>query len=145
VIRVVEIDGIFGLLLLALWIYCIFDVVTTDDSLIRNLPKLVWLVIVVILPDIGSIIWLIAGRPHGASFRPGDTSYGSPRRAVGPEDRPDFTPLARERDERAELRMREEQLRRREEDLRRRELAAGVADDDPPAPPASLPPAPPED
>lgn len=136
----VEIDGIFGLLLLALWIYCIFDVVTTDESLIRNLPKLIWLVIVVILPDIGSIIWLIAGRPHGASFRPGDTGYGYSRRPVGPEDRADFSPLARGRDELAELRMREEQLRRREEDVRRREIAAGIADDDPPPPPESLPP-----
>ncbi|MDQ6928162.1 MAG: PLD nuclease N-terminal domain-containing protein [Actinomycetota bacterium] len=133
----VEIDGIFGLLLLALWIYCIFDVITTDESLIRNLPKLLWLMIVVVLPDIGSIIWLVAGRPHGASFRPGDTSYGAPaRRAVGPEDRADFTPLSRERDERdrAELRVREEQLRRREEEVRRRELAAGIGDEDPPPP-----------
>jgi len=139
---VVEIDGIFGLVLLALWIYCIFDVVTTDESLIRNLPKLLWLLIVVVLPDIGSIIWLVAGRPHGASFRPGDTGYGPSRRTVGPEDRSDFSPLVRERDERAELRMREEQLRRREEELRRRELAAGLAggDSPPPPPPPPVPP-----
>ncbi|HEX8770877.1 MAG TPA: PLD nuclease N-terminal domain-containing protein [Acidimicrobiales bacterium] len=140
----VVLDGTFGLLLLALWIYCIFDVVTTDESLIRSLPKLVWLAIVVILPDVGSIIWLLAGRPHAAGFRPGDTGYGPARRPLGPEDRSDFSPLARERDERAEFRMREEQLRRREEDLRRRELAAGIAGDDPP-PPKPLPPVSPED
>ncbi len=138
----VEIDGIFGLLLLGLWIYCIFDVVTTDESLIRNLPKMAWLVIVVILPDIGSIIWLIAGRPHGVSLRPGDTGHGHSRRPVGPEDRADFSPLARQRDGLAELRMREEQLRRREEEVRRRELAAGLGDDPPPAP---KPPPPSED
>jgi hypothetical protein len=128
-------DEFFGFVLLALWIYCIFDVVTTDDSLVRNLPKLMWLVIVVILPDIGSVIWLVAGRPHGASFRTGDTGYGhQSRRPMGPEDRSDYSPLVRERDEWAELRMREEQLRRREEELRRRELAAGVAPEDPPPP-----------
>ena len=116
--------------LLALWIYCIFDVITTDDSLIRNLPKLVWVAIVLLLPDIGSIAWLVAGRPQRASFRiaGGPASYGPAREAVRrPEDGPRFDDLdgmsevIREREERSRLRMWEEQLRRREEELRKRE------------------------
>ncbi len=58
-------DGAVGLALLALWIYCIFDVITTDEARIRNLPKLTWLFLVVLLSDVGSIAWLIAGRPQG--------------------------------------------------------------------------------
>ena len=135
-----EVDGVVALVLLGLWIYCIFDVVTTDESLCRNLPKHVWLLIVFFLPDIGSIIWLVAGRPERASFRIGDTSYRPERRPVGLEDRPDFgvdlsklsTPV-REREEQAQMRLREEQLRRREEELRRREQALG-READPPAP-----------
>src|SRR5438477_11465010 len=56
-----EVDGVVALVLLGLWIYCIFDVVTTDESFCRNLPKMVWLFIVFFVPDIGSIIWLVAG------------------------------------------------------------------------------------
>ncbi len=130
------VDGVLGLALLGLWIYCILDVVTTDEALVRHLPKFVWLLIVIFLPDIGSIVWLVAGRPERASFRIGDTG-ARPRRFVAPEDRPGFgvdldslSLPVREREEQAQLRMREEQLRRREEELRRREEA--LRRDDPP-------------
>ena len=130
-------DGAFGFALLGLWLYCIVDVVTTDESLIRNLPKMVWLLIVVFLPDIGSIVWLIAGRPPRASFRIGDTGArpapAGNRRSLGPEDRPNFgvdldslSPIVREREEQAQLRLREEQLRRREEELARKEREADL-------------------
>lgn len=56
-------DGAVGLLLLGLWLFCIIDVITTPDGAQRNLPKLVWLLIVLLLADIGSIAWLVAGRP----------------------------------------------------------------------------------
>jgi hypothetical protein len=55
-------DGGLALLALAVWIFCIIDVITTPEPQIRNLPKVVWLLIVIILSDIGSIAWLVAGR-----------------------------------------------------------------------------------
>lgn len=57
-------DGALGLLVLGLWIFCLVDVMLSAESECRNLPKLVWLLIVVFLPDIGSILWLVAGRPR---------------------------------------------------------------------------------
>jgi hypothetical protein len=45
-----------------LWLFCLIDVITTDESNMRNLPKLVWVPIVLFLFDIGSILWLVAGR-----------------------------------------------------------------------------------
>jgi Phospholipase_D-nuclease N-terminal len=91
--------GIVGILLLGLWIYCIFDVIASDQATIRNLPKGMWLVIVLILPDIGSIAWLLLGRPEKAGWRPGDPSIRFPRpRAVGPEDRSDFIARMEARD-----------------------------------------------
>jgi hypothetical protein len=57
-------DGVAGLAILALWLFCVIDVITTDESLVRNLPKMAWVFIVVFLFDIGAIIWLIAGRPQ---------------------------------------------------------------------------------
>lgn|GEM_PF-318070 len=126
-------DGALGLALLGLWLYCIVDVITTDEALMRNLPKMVWLLVVLFLPDIGSLIWLIAGRPPSASFRIGDSGYrpAPSRRPVGPEDKPNFgvdldslSPIVREREEQAQMRLREEQLRRREEELARKEREA---------------------
>jgi hypothetical protein len=126
-------DGLVGVFLLGLWIYCIFDVITTDDALIRNLPKLLWLMLVLFLPDIGAIAWLVLGRPPRASFRIGGADSYRPARparpaiARAPEDGPRFDDLegmseiVREREERSRLRMWEEQLRRREEELRKRE------------------------
>ncbi|MGH8972973.1 MAG: PLDc N-terminal domain-containing protein [Acidimicrobiia bacterium] len=111
--------GFVPLVLLALWAYCIFDVIASDEALIRNLPKTMWLIIVIFLPDVGSLAWLALGRPLYAGWRPGDTSSRRPpRRVLGPEDRADF-PVREDPEDR--LRAWEENLRRREEELRRRE------------------------
>ena len=120
--------GVVPIILLALWVYCILDVIATDDVLVRNLSKGVWLLIVIFLPDIGSLAWLLLGRPLYAGWRPGDTARRTPKRVIGPEDRDDFPsgphrpppPRPIESHEN-ELAAWEEQLRRREEELRRRE------------------------
>ena len=113
------VGGLFSLAFLVLWIYCIVDVISTDESLIRNLPKLVWLLIVIFVPTVGSIVWLLLGRPERAGFRPGDTTYRGAPRPLGPEDSPEFMSSVEDRAER--LRRWEEDLKRREDDLKRRE------------------------
>ena len=115
-------DGALGILFLALWVYCIIDVISTDEVLVQHLPKMVWLIIVIILPDIGSIIWLVLGRPYGQGLRPGGLRGrpAPPRRSrpIGPEDSPDFiSKLDSAQAER--LKSWEEDLARREEELRR--------------------------
>lgn len=57
-------DGLAGLVVLGLWIFCVIDVITTDEALVRNLPKMAWVFIVLFLFDIGAIVWLVAGRPQ---------------------------------------------------------------------------------
>jgi hypothetical protein len=82
---------------------------------------------VIVLPTVGSVAWLLLGRPEGAGLRPGDTStYRAPggTRAprlgsapMAPDDDPAF--LARLDDETRRLRAWEEDLKRREDELRR--------------------------
>ena len=112
-------DGVVALALLVLWIFCILDVISTEDVLCRNLPKYFWLLIVIILPDIGSIAWLLLGRPVGAGFRLGSQVgvYRPQKRAIGPEDSPDFLASM----ERKRLESWEQELKRREEELRRKQ------------------------
>jgi len=112
-------DGILGLALLGLWIFCILDVISTDDVLCRSLPKMIWLLLVIFLPDVGSIAWLLLGRPVGAGFRLGSQVgvHRPQRRAIGPEDSPEFIASM----ERKRLEGWEADLKRREDELRRRQ------------------------
>jgi len=68
---VLYLDGVAGLVVLALWLYCILDVITTDEAQMRNLPKMAWVLIVIFLVEIGAIAWLIAGRPQARRTSPG--------------------------------------------------------------------------
>ena len=133
---VIEFGGLVGLLLLAFWIWAILDVIATDSGLCRNLPKGVWLILVLLLPDIGSLAWILLGRPEKAAWRPGSTDFAARRRPIAYEDQPHFdaTPeivtdrrsqeLDRRLDEwEAEQRAKKVDLDRREAELREREIA----------------------
>lgn len=110
-------SGLIGFLLFAVWIYCIFDVIATDNSLVRNLPKLVWLLIVAFIPTIGAVAWLALGRPLYAGWRPGDTRVRGAPAVRGPEDLPGFSP--RPTDQSRDLQAWEDDLLRRERGLKR--------------------------
>ena len=96
-------DGVFGLVAFGVWIFCIIDVITQPEAGIRNLPKLVWLLIVVLLADIGSIAWLVAGRPWTSVPRIAAPAP-PPARATNPDDDEAFL---------AQLAARAEEQRRR--------------------------------
>jgi hypothetical protein len=85
-----EAEGLIALLLLFFWIWALFDSISTDASLCRNLPKGVWILLVIVLFDIGALAWLLLGRPQKAGWRPGSTDYSKPSRAAGPEDHPSY-------------------------------------------------------
>lgn len=103
------VDGVFGFLLLAFWIFCIIDVITTDESQCRNLQKGVWVLIVLLFVEIGGIVWLIAGRPQNRSANAampyrgnlGFPEYERPGRssATNPDDDAEFLRQCRERAE----------------------------------------------
>ena len=47
-----------------LMIYCLIEAISTDESVVRNLPKFAWVLLILFFPLVGSIAWLIAGRPQ---------------------------------------------------------------------------------
>ena len=53
---------VIGLLTGALFIFALVDLILSDSSQIRHLPKLTWLFVIILLPLIGSIIWIAIGK-----------------------------------------------------------------------------------
>jgi len=92
-------EGVVLFLLLGFWIWALFDCISTDSARCRNLPKGVWLFLVLLLPAIGSLSWLLLGRPENAPWRPGSTDYAAPRRPIAIEDHPGYsaTPVVTDR------------------------------------------------
>ena len=141
----IRILGPGGILLLALLIYTVLDIIATDDILIRNLPKITWLIITIIIPIAGIVAWFALGRPIGAGLSPGSTTRAPTRSWMdpevrerrppprGPEDRDDFRPASGSvgpSGEAAETdAARERRLQEWEAELKRREEALGDEDD----------------
>ena len=111
----------------ALAVYCLVECVQTDRRLVRYLPKLMWFFLILI-PVIGPVAWLLAGRPRASrpGPRPGSgrgsrpTPPPRPAAPVAPDDDPAF--LA-QLDEQRRLDAWDSEARRRRE--------TGDKDDDP--------------
>ena len=111
-----------GLLVIAgliFWLWALFDAATATAGHVRFLPKLLWLLIIVIFMEFGALAWVLLGRPRdvaatqpsgvapaahepapGSVFgafgqrtgrQPGPSRPGqSKARPIGPDDDPDF-------------------------------------------------------
>jgi len=114
-------SGALAVVELVLLVYCVLNVITTPEAEVRNLPKLLWLLLVVVLPIVGGIAWLVAGRPQG----PRSSLPYKGNRGVPPEpDRPGRATAVSPDDDEAflrSLRERAEQQRRAQAERRERE------------------------
>jgi hypothetical protein len=137
---------------LVLAIYAIIDCLQTPARELRGLPRVAWLVLILLFPVIGSVVWLFIGRARGGAERPliawptgpgsGAAAQQQPaRRMVAPDDDPEFlSQLGRSnREHDALLERWEEDLRRREADLRDDGKPASDAPPDESGPQASGP------
>jgi hypothetical protein len=79
---------LFSLLVIALMIGALIDIITRDNVLVKHLPKMVWIIIVILLPLIGSLLWFAIGREYG------DAGISIPRmrRAERPTAQTDVRP-----------------------------------------------------
>lgn len=110
---------------IALVVIALIDCLSSDESDIRALPKVIWVFIILLFSPIGPIVWLVAGRPKAATRGRGLPGAGfpeaqRPRRPVAPDDNPEFLKgLDKQRhDDEALLKQWEADLRRREDELR---------------------------
>ncbi|MEV0806555.1 PLD nuclease N-terminal domain-containing protein [Micromonospora sp. NPDC050200] len=112
---------------IVLAVCALISCLSADEGDIRALPRIAWVLIILLFPLVGSIAWFLAGRT-ATPPRPG-TAAPAPakpnqRRPVAPDDDPQFLESIAERSRRDDeelFRRWEEDLRRREDDLRHRE------------------------
>ncbi|RBM17888.1 PLD nuclease N-terminal domain-containing protein [Streptomyces sp. PT12] len=124
---------------LALVIYALVDCITSDDEDIKHLPKLVWILLIVLGWVVGPVAWILVGRNRGAPRVGGFGRRGAGGGWVAPDDNPEFLrslgdDRAREESRREEQEKDKELLESWEEDLRRREeeMRRGEGEDDTP-------------
>jgi hypothetical protein len=120
---VLKLYALFGIVAFCLFVYSLVDIIQSSEGEIRHLPKLWWLLLVLFFPFVGSIAWLVAGRPDRGPRRasayerraPEFPEYDRPGRAaaVDPERDEEFLRQVRAR---AEEQRRRHELQRRERD-----------------------------
>jgi len=67
VFKLYAVMSVIGFVLL---VFCVIDIIGTPAHRARNLPKLWWLILVLLFPLVGSIAWLAAGRPQKTARPP---------------------------------------------------------------------------
>lgn len=99
--------GLITLLTIALWVYAFFDALTSPAADVRNLPKILWLIVIVLFTPVGPLLWLFLGRPRETivpepeattaqttsleHLDPSDFHQASDRdQPLGPDDDPEF-------------------------------------------------------
>ncbi|GAA1221250.1 PLDc N-terminal domain-containing protein [Rhodoglobus aureus] len=96
--------------LVAVDVFAVVDVILIDRSRVRAMPKVLWVLVILLLPVIGVVLWFMLGKARSAGV--GRT------RTVAPDDDPDFLRKMRVKEEQ------DERIRRLEQEL------ADLDDDD---------------
>ncbi|MFD5215876.1 PLDc N-terminal domain-containing protein [Microbacterium sp. NPDC058345] len=89
------------LVTLALTVFSLVDIIRRDDSQVKHMPKFVWLLLVVLLPLIGSVLWFAIGREYPEN---GIQLGRAPRQRTAPSPQPAAPPV------RVDTRSTEEQI-----------------------------------
>jgi len=81
----------FSALVLILMIVALADMITMDPSRVKHLPKMAWIIIVILIPFAGGLLWFLVGRQYAApsersgSGMSGGWSTRQPTRSAGPD------------------------------------------------------------
>lgn len=81
---------LIGLAIVAFWLYTLFDVITTPEEEARNVPKALWVVVVLLIPVVGGAFWLLYGRQNEEREIRSTARTARPGPPKGPDDDPEF-------------------------------------------------------
>ncbi len=94
---------LFAVAAVVLDLFAVIDVVLIDNRRVRAFPKVFWVIIILVVPFVGAILWFLVGRDWGAR--------GGDRRTIAPDDDPAFLrDLSRDEEQDARIRRLEQEL-----------------------------------
>ncbi|MCA4133131.1 PLDc N-terminal domain-containing protein [Arthrobacter sp. M4] len=99
---------------LVFYVYGLVDVIRTDRGATRGISKPAWIVVLVVLPLLGAILWFAFGKPY-ARFTPAPRTYSHP---TAPDDDPEFL---RNLEQRRRNQAEAERLRKLQQELKEKE------------------------
>lgn len=126
-LAVIKVELLLGVLVFCVWVYTLVEVIGTPEAVMRTLPKVAWVVVVILFPLLGSAGWFVLGRPEGRSRRvagpyertaPAFPEYDRPGRAAAADPSKDEAFLE-------QVRARAEEQRKRYEAQKKREQQEG--------------------
>ncbi|MCW2830258.1 MAG: hypothetical protein JWP31_950 [Aeromicrobium sp.] len=74
---------------IVLFVYAVFDLIATPKAQVKLLPKLLWLLILVV-PFVGPLLWMFWGHVRAAPPKPRSSGWSPPPGPRGPDDDPDY-------------------------------------------------------
>ena len=79
---------LLSVLVLGATIFAVIDVLTSDQSQVRYLDRIIWVILIVLVPIVGVVVWFAIGKDRSASG--GVVGRGGPAERTEPSsfDRP---------------------------------------------------------
>ncbi|MFF1571498.1 PLDc N-terminal domain-containing protein [Leifsonia sp. NPDC058292] len=94
---------VLGVAAAVFYIYSVADCALFERSRVRGLPKPVWLLVIILFPVIGGVLWFLVGRGRRRSE--------GVRRTTAPDDDPEFLKrLGTDREQEERIRQLEKEL-----------------------------------
>jgi hypothetical protein len=82
----IDLGGPLFIGFLLFWLWALYDVITVEPAKVRNLPKVLWIGVVILLFALGATLWVLLGRPpRPARATNHPQTPRRPRRAAVPE------------------------------------------------------------
>jgi len=101
---------VLGGVILAFTIFSLIDLAMTEKNRVRALNKPLWVLLILVLPAIGGILWLVLGKTRGG---------GAPAKSMAPDDDPTFlSGLGRDREQDERIRRLEQELSELDDDTK---------------------------
>ena len=74
------------IVVLVVFVYGLIDLIRTDARSVKGISKPAWIVVQIVLPVLGALLWFLIGRPRTSPAAP-PASYRHP---TAPDDDPEF-------------------------------------------------------
>ncbi|MEC5184091.1 hypothetical protein RCH12_001550 [Cryobacterium sp. MP_3.1] len=118
--------ALFSAVLLVLIVAALVDIITRQDGQVKHLPKVLWVMLVIFLPVIGSLLWFAIGREYPAPAA--RSSRSAPRRGPASAEASAVLPARRVSSTEEELAALDREIDFHAEQARIRRLEAELAE-----------------